>query len=82
MGYEVSPYYDSMISKLICYGETRAEAVLRMRRALEEGHRRFLEPAPGTILAGILRKIDGDAEVVPVSRPEEVEGALASVGAA
>jgi acetyl/propionyl-CoA carboxylase alpha subunit len=35
-GYEVSPYYDSMISKLVCYGETRAEAVLRMRRALEE----------------------------------------------
>ncbi|HSM55839.1 MAG TPA: hypothetical protein VK879_06760, partial [Candidatus Sulfomarinibacteraceae bacterium] len=25
-----------MISKLICYGETRGEAVLRMRRALEE----------------------------------------------
>jgi acetyl-CoA carboxylase biotin carboxylase subunit len=35
-GNEISPYYDSMISKLICYGETRAEAVLRMRRALEE----------------------------------------------
>ena len=35
-GYEVTPYYDSLISKLICYGETRAEAVLRMRRALEE----------------------------------------------
>ena len=35
-GYEVTPYYDSMISKLICYGESRAEAVLRMRRALEE----------------------------------------------
>ena len=35
-GYEVTPYYDSMISKLICFGETRAEAVLRMRRALEE----------------------------------------------
>jgi acetyl/propionyl-CoA carboxylase alpha subunit len=35
-GYQVTPYYDSMISKLICYGETRAEAVLRMRRALEE----------------------------------------------
>ncbi len=34
--YEITPYYDSMISKLICYGETRAEAVLRMRRALEE----------------------------------------------
>ena len=35
-GYEITPYYDSMISKLICYGETRAEAILRMRRALEE----------------------------------------------
>jgi len=35
-GYEVTPYYDSLISKLICYGNTRAEAVLRMRRALEE----------------------------------------------
>lgn len=35
-GYTVTPYYDSMISKLICYGETRGEAVLRMRRALEE----------------------------------------------
>lgn len=35
-GSEISPYYDSMISKLICYGETRGEAVLRMRRALEE----------------------------------------------
>ncbi|MFZ5809204.1 MAG: acetyl-CoA carboxylase biotin carboxylase subunit [Chloroflexota bacterium] len=35
-GFEVSPYYDSLISKLIVWGETRAEAVLRMRRALEE----------------------------------------------
>lgn len=35
-GYEITPYYDSMISKLVCYGETRGEAVLRMRRALEE----------------------------------------------
>jgi acetyl-CoA carboxylase biotin carboxylase subunit len=35
-GYEITPYYDSMISKLICYGETRAEAILRMRRALAE----------------------------------------------
>jgi acetyl-CoA carboxylase biotin carboxylase subunit len=35
-GFEITPYYDSMISKLVCYGETRAEAVMRMRRALEE----------------------------------------------
>lgn len=35
-GIEISPYYDSLISKLIVWGETRAEAILRMRRALEE----------------------------------------------
>ncbi len=35
-GFEVSLYYDSLIGKLITWGETRAEAVLRMRRALNE----------------------------------------------
>lgn len=35
-GSEITPYYDSMISKLIVWGETRAQAILRMRRALEE----------------------------------------------
>ncbi len=35
-GFAITPFYDPMISKLICYGKTRAEAVLRMRRALEE----------------------------------------------
>ncbi|NPV66474.1 MAG: acetyl-CoA carboxylase biotin carboxylase subunit [Anaerolineae bacterium] len=35
-GYEVTPYYDSMLAKLICWGETRGEAILRMRRALSE----------------------------------------------
>jgi acetyl/propionyl-CoA carboxylase alpha subunit len=35
-GYEITPYYDSLISKLICWGETRSEAILRMRRALGE----------------------------------------------
>jgi acetyl/propionyl-CoA carboxylase alpha subunit len=35
-GFHITPFYDPMISKLICYGNTRAEAVLRMRRALEE----------------------------------------------
>jgi acetyl/propionyl-CoA carboxylase alpha subunit len=35
-GYEITPYYDSLISKLICWGETRGEAILRLRRALEE----------------------------------------------
>ena len=35
-GFEVSPYYDSLISKLVVSGETRGEAILRMRRALDE----------------------------------------------
>lgn len=35
-GLEITPYYDSLISKLSCWGETRGQAILRMRRALEE----------------------------------------------
>ena len=35
-GYDISPYYDSMIAKLIVYGNDRQEAICRMRRALEE----------------------------------------------
>ena len=30
------PHYDSLIGKLIAYGETRAEACARMRNALDE----------------------------------------------
>jgi len=35
-GAEVSLYYDPMVAKLIAWGESRAEAILRMRRALNE----------------------------------------------
>ncbi len=35
-GYEIPPYYDSMIAKLIVCGENREEAMARMKRALEE----------------------------------------------
>jgi acetyl/propionyl-CoA carboxylase alpha subunit len=35
-GFDISLYYDSMISKLIAWGETRGEALMRMRRALDE----------------------------------------------
>ncbi len=35
-GYKVPPYYDSMIGKLICHGETRDVALARMRGALSE----------------------------------------------
>lgn len=35
-GYQVPPYYDSMLAKLIVYGENRKEAIAKMRSALGE----------------------------------------------
>jgi acetyl-CoA carboxylase biotin carboxylase subunit len=35
-GYTIPPNYDSMISKLITVAQTREEAILKMKRALEE----------------------------------------------
>jgi acetyl-CoA carboxylase biotin carboxylase subunit len=35
-GYRVPPYYDSMIAKLIVYGNSREGCLRRLRRALEE----------------------------------------------
>lgn len=35
-GYTISPYYDSMIAKLIVWGANREEAIAKMKRALAE----------------------------------------------
>lgn len=35
-GYMIPPYYDSMIAKLITTAQTREEAILKMKRALDE----------------------------------------------
>ena len=35
-GYEVPPYYDSLLAKVIAWGRDRHEAVARMQRALDE----------------------------------------------
>ena len=35
-GFEISPYYDSMIAKIIVQGRNRTEAIAKMRTALEE----------------------------------------------
>ncbi len=45
-GYAISPYYDSMIGKLIVWGNDRQEAITRMRRALREF---VIEGVPTTI---------------------------------
>lgn len=36
VGYNPSPFYDSMVAKVIAHGANRLEAIQRMRRALEE----------------------------------------------
>src|SRR5205823_10723633 len=35
-GFEVTLYYDPLLAKLIVWGETRGQAILRMRRALSD----------------------------------------------
>jgi acetyl-CoA carboxylase biotin carboxylase subunit len=35
-GYSIPPYYDSLLGKLIVHGKTRAECLMRLRRALDE----------------------------------------------
>jgi acetyl-CoA carboxylase biotin carboxylase subunit len=35
-GYMIPPYYDSLVGKLIVHGKTRAECLMRLRRALDE----------------------------------------------
>ncbi|HAT26941.1 MAG TPA: acetyl-CoA carboxylase biotin carboxylase subunit [Gammaproteobacteria bacterium] len=35
-GYTVPPHYDSLIAKLICYGDDREQALIRMQIALDE----------------------------------------------
>jgi acetyl-CoA carboxylase biotin carboxylase subunit len=35
-GYQIPPFYDSMLAKLISYGTDREDAIIRMQRGLEE----------------------------------------------
>ncbi|MFK5884117.1 MAG: acetyl-CoA carboxylase biotin carboxylase subunit [Candidatus Izemoplasma sp.] len=35
-GYSISPYYDSMLGKVIVHGETRLDAIRKMRATIEE----------------------------------------------
>ena len=45
-GYSIPPYYDSLVAKLIAYGEDRIEVLQRMTRALDEF---ILKPLKTTI---------------------------------
>ena len=52
-GYSVPPTYDSMLAKIIAYGDTRKEAVSIMRRALAE-----------TVIEGIDTNIDFQYDLI------------------
>jgi 3-methylcrotonyl-CoA carboxylase alpha subunit len=54
-GDEVSSFYDPMLGKVIAWGETRSEAIARLRRALDE-----LDVAGVTTNRALLRSILGD----------------------
>ena len=45
-GYSIPPYYDSLIAKLIVYGDDRDKCLARLRRALAEF---IVEPIPTTL---------------------------------
>jgi acetyl-CoA carboxylase biotin carboxylase subunit len=56
-GYRVPIFYDSMLAKLIVYGSTRAEAIERMRSALD----RFVVTGVGTTIPFLRFMIRQDA---------------------
>ncbi len=64
-GYTIPPYYDSLIGKLIVRGEDRAEALSRMRRALQE----FVVQGIKTTIPFHLRVMD---------HPDFVKGAVST----
>jgi len=90
-GYEVPVHYDPLIAKLITWGESRAEAIQRMRRALQEYiiigiqttipfHRRVMED-PG-FLAGEVDTTYVDAMLAVLPPPGNRNRRAAIIAAA
>ena len=92
-GTEVTFHYDPMIAKLVVWGETRAEAILRMRRALKEYriggihtsipfHQKIMEHTEfiwGTFDTGFIeRRLGGGLTQRPASEESERIAAIAA----
>jgi acetyl-CoA carboxylase biotin carboxylase subunit len=58
-GYKVPPYYDSLLGKLIVWGETRDEAIARAHRALDE----FIVTGIPTTIPFHLKVVENEAFV-------------------
>jgi acetyl-CoA carboxylase biotin carboxylase subunit len=58
-GYTIPPFYDSLLGKLIVHGKTRAECLMRLRRALDE----FVVDGIETTLP-LFRALVRDADIV------------------
>lgn len=61
-GYEIPPYYDSMIAKVIVRGNTRAEAIDKMKSTLGE-----------LILEGVTTNVDFLYEILNDNKFEKGE---------
>jgi acetyl-CoA carboxylase biotin carboxylase subunit len=90
-GYEVGLYYDPLLAKLIVWGETRGQAILRMRRALSEYkvlgirttipfHYRMMESA--TFVAGRLDTKFLERSQVVETNPTGEQAIIAAIAAA
>lgn len=78
-GWTVPSYYDSLIAKVIVHGKTREEAILRMKRALDEFiiegikttipfHKKVIahpDFIKGEFNTGFLEKLNGAAQPGP-----------------
>ncbi|MCR5748160.1 MAG: acetyl-CoA carboxylase biotin carboxylase subunit, partial [Lachnospiraceae bacterium] len=60
-GYEISPFYDSLLGKLIVHAPTRLKAIRRMRRALME-----------LLIGGVETTCDFD--YILMNHPEYIKG--------
>ena len=52
-----------------------------VRRLASEGVDTYVEVGPGTVLSGLIKRIDGDARLLSVADPDGVDRAVAALAA-
>jgi len=85
------PVYTNVDAEPVRSGGAAREALLRqvaspvrfedsVRRMAADGFLRFSEVGPGRVLAGLVRRIRKDAEVLPASVADEIEAGVGALG--